>query len=153
MGPWYLVEIHSETGKLFHILIHHDPNTGEIVLKFAICIVFNIFRRMEGGRGRYLDYVLHFWCVESKRGNVKSSYLIEIHSEIGALFHILVNHGPNTGEIDLKSAVYIVYDIGKRIDDGQRPLSRRLLSRLGPWKQTRQCQTIVSNRNTQRNRW
>ena len=52
MGPWYLIEIHSETGKLFHILIHHDPNSGEIVvLKFAMCIVFNIFKRMWRGGG------------------------------------------------------------------------------------------------------
>ena len=62
---------------------------------------------MEGARGRYLDYFLHFRGLESKRGNVKPSYLIEIHSEIGTLFHILVHHGPNTGEIVMKFAVYI----------------------------------------------
>ena len=69
-------------------------------------------------RGRYLDYFLHFWGLGSKRGNVKPSYLIEIHSEIGTLFHILVHHGPNTGEIVMKFAVYI-YNICKRMDGGQ----------------------------------
>ena len=49
---------------------------------------------MEAGRGRYLDYFLHFRDLESKRGNVKPSYLIEIDSEIATLFHILVHHGP-----------------------------------------------------------
>ena len=65
----------------------------------------------RGARGRYLDYFLHFRGLESKRGNVKPSYLMEIHSEIGTLFHILVHHGPNTGEIVMKFAVYIVYNI------------------------------------------
>ena len=37
---------------------------------------------MNGAKGRYLDYLLHFRGLESKRGNVKPSYLIEIHSEI-----------------------------------------------------------------------
>ena len=92
----------------------------------------------RGARGRYLDYFLHFRGLESKRGNVKPSYLIEIHSEIGILFHILVHHGPNTGEIVMKFAVYIVDNICKRMEGGgQRPL----------------CQTIVFDRNTQRNRY
>ena len=82
----------------------------------------------RGTRGRYLDYFLHFRGLESKRGNVKPSYLIEIHSEIGILFHILVHHGPNTGEIVMKFAVYIVDDICKRMEGGQRPLSRLLLA-------------------------
>ena len=88
-------------------------------------------------RGRYLDYFLHFRGLESKRGNVKPSYLIEIHSEIATLFHILVHHGLNTGQIVMKFAVYIVYNIFKRMEGGQRPLSRLLLALLGPWKQTR----------------
>ena len=78
------------------------------------------------GRGRYFDYFVHFRGLESKRGNVKPSYLIEIHSEIGTLFHILDHHGPNTGEIVMKSAVYIVYNICKRMEGSQRPLSRLL---------------------------
>ena len=106
-------------------------------MKFAVYIVYNICKRMEGASGRYLDYFLHFWGLGSKRGNVKPSYLIEIHSEIGTLFHILVHHGPNTGEIVMKFAVYIVYNICKRMEGGQRPLSRQLLALLGPWKQTR----------------
>ena len=69
-------------------------------------------------RIRYLDYFLHSRGLESKRGNVKPSYLIEIHSEIGILFHILVHHGPNTGEIVMKSAVYIVDNIYKRMEGG-----------------------------------
>ena len=88
--PSYLIEIHSEIGTLFHILVHHAPNTGEIVMKSAVYIVYNICKRMEGTRGRYLDYFVHFRGLESKRGNVKPSYLIEIPSEIGTLFHILV---------------------------------------------------------------
>ena len=71
------------------------------------------------GRGRYFDYFVHFRGLESKRGNVKPSYLIEIHSEIGTfryIFHILVHHGPNTGEIVMKFAVYIVYNICKRME-------------------------------------
>ena len=67
-------------------------------------------------------------CLESKRGNVKPPYLTEIHSEIGTLFHILVHHGPNTGEIVIKFAVYIVYNICKRLEGGQGPLSRLLLA-------------------------
>ena len=89
-----------------------------------------------GAKGRYLDYFLLFRGLDSKRGNVKPSYLIEIYSEIGTLFHILVHHGPNTGEIVMKCAVYIVCDICKRMEGGQRPLSRLLLALLGPWKQT-----------------
>ena len=116
--PSYLIEIHSEIATLLHILVHHVPNTGQIVMKFAVYIVYNICQRMEGARGRYLYYFLHFKGLESKRGNVKPSYLIEIHSEIGTLFHILVHHGPNTGAIIMKCAVYIVYDICKRMEGG-----------------------------------
>ena len=83
---------------------------------------------MEGARGRYLDYLLHFWGLGSKSGNVKPSYLIEKHSEIGTLFHILVHQGPNTGEIVMKCAVHIVYDICQRMEGGQRPLSRLFLA-------------------------
>ena len=79
-------------------------------MKFAVNIVYNIRKQMKRVKGRYFDY-LHFWSLESKRGNVKPLYLIEIHSEIGTLFHILVHHGPNTGEIVKKFAVYIVYNI------------------------------------------
>ena len=82
----------------------------------------------RGARGRYLDYFLHFRGLENKRGNVKPSYLIEIHSEIGILLHILVHHGPNTGEIVMKFAVYMVDNICKRREGGQRPLSRLLLA-------------------------
>ena len=92
---------------------------------------------MEGAKGRYLDYFLHFRGLGSKRGNVKPSYLLEKHSEIGTLFHILVHHGPNIGEIVMKFAVYIVYNICKRMEGVQRPLTRLLLALLGPWKQTR----------------
>ena len=58
-----------------------------------------------GGRSHYLDYFLHFGSLGSKRGTVKPSYLIEIHSEIATLFHILVHHGPNAEEIVMKFAV------------------------------------------------
>ena len=124
-------EIHSEIGTLFHILVHHGPNTGEIIIKFAVNIVYNIRKQMKGVKGRYLDS-LHFWSLESKRGNVKPLYLIEIHSEIDTLFHILVHHGLNTGEIVKKFAVYIVYSICKRMEGGQGPLTRLLLALLGP---------------------
>ena len=134
--PSYLIEIHSEIGTLFHILVHHGPNTGEIIMKFAVNINYNICKQMKGVKGRYLDY-LHFGGLESKRGNVKPLYLIEIHSEIDTLFHILVHHGLNTGEIVMKFAAYIVYDICKRMEGGRKPLSRLLLAILGPWKQTR----------------
>ena len=55
-------------------------------MKSAVYIVYKICKRMEGARGRYLDYFVHFRGLESKRGNVKPSYLIEIHSEIGTFF-------------------------------------------------------------------
>ena len=90
-----------------------------------------------GGRSRYHDYFLHFCGLGSKRGNVKPLSLIEIHSEIGTLFHSLVHHGPNTGEVVMKFATYIVHNICKRMERDQRPLSRLLLALLGPWKQTR----------------
>ena len=41
---------------------------------------------MEGGQRPLTRPILHFGGLESKRGNVKPSYLIEIHSEIGTLF-------------------------------------------------------------------
>ena len=135
--PSYLMEIHSEIGTLFHILVHHDPNTGEIVMKCAVYIVYNISKRIVGGQRPLSWLLLALFGLGSKRGNVKPSYLMEIHSEIGTLFHILVHHGSNTGEIVMKCAVYIVYDICKRMEGGQRPLSRLLLALLGPWKQTR----------------
>ena len=100
-------------------------------MKFAVYIDYNICNRMEGARGRYRDHVLHFWGLGSKRGNVKPSYLIEIHSEIGTLFHILVHHGPNTGEIVMKFAVYLVYNIFKRMERAHMPLSRLLLVFFG----------------------
>ena len=92
-------------------------------MKFAVYIVYNICKQIEGIQGSLLDYFMQFWGLGSKRGNVKPSYLIEIHSEIGTLFHILVHHGPNTGEIFMQFAVYIVYNICKRMDGCQRPLS------------------------------
>ena len=122
-----LIEIHSTIGTLLHFLAHRCHNTGGIALKFAVCIVDNICKRMER----------HSWGLGSRPGNVKTSYLIEMHSEIGTLFPILVHHGPNTGEIIMKFAVYIAYNICKRMQAGQRPLSRLLLALLGPWKQTR----------------
>ena len=64
-------------------------------MKSAVYIVYKICKRMEGARGRYLDYFVHFRGLESKRGNVKPSYLIEIHSEIGTFFHI---SGPSQPE-------------------------------------------------------
>ena len=129
--PSYLIEIHNEIGTLFHILVHHGPNTGEIVMKFAVYIFYNICKRMEGGEGGWAEAVISttlctLGALKAKRGNVKPSYLIEIHSKIGTLFHILDHHGPNTGEIVMKSAVYIVYNICKRMEGGQRPLSRLL---------------------------
>ena len=92
---------------------------------------------MRGARGRYLDYFSHFWGLGSKRGNVKPSYLIEIHSEIGALFHILVHDDPNTGEIDMQFAVYIVYNICKQMEVGLEAVILTTSCVLGPWKQTR----------------
>ena len=89
-------------------------------------------KREEGRIGRYLDNFLHFGGFGSKRGNVKLSFLTGIHSEIGALFHILVHHGPNTGEIVLKLAVYIVFNVSKRMEWDQRPLLGLLLAFWGP---------------------
>ena len=133
-----LLEMHSEIGTLLHFLAHRGHNTGGIAIKFAVCIVYNICKRMERSQSRYLDCFLHFWGIGSRPGNVKPSYLIEMHSEIGTLFPILVHHGPNTGEIVMKFAAYIVYNICKRMGEGeQRPLSRLLLAFLGPSKQTR----------------
>ena len=105
-------------------------------MQFAVYIVYNICKRMEGGQWPLSRLLLAFWGLGSKRGNVKPSYLIEIHSEIGTLFHILVHHGPNTGEILMKFAVFIFF-MCKRIEGEQRPLSRLLLALLGPLKQTR----------------
>ena len=33
---------------MFHILAHHGPNKGEIVLQFAVYIVYDICKQMEG---------------------------------------------------------------------------------------------------------
>ena len=125
--PSYLIEIHSEIGTLFHILVHHGPNTSQIVMKFAVYIVCNICKRMVGDQRPLSWLLLHFLGLGSKRGNVKPSYLIEIHSEIGTLFHILVHHGPNTSQIVMKFYVYIVCNICKRMEGDQRPLSWLLL--------------------------
>ena len=97
-------------------------------MKFAVYIVYNICKRMEGGQRPLSRLLLALRGLKSKRGNVKPSYLIEIHSEIATLFHILVHHGPNTGQIVMKFAVYMVYNICKRLEGGQRPLSRLLLA-------------------------
>ena len=86
--PSFLTEIHSEIGALFHNLVHHGPNTGEIVLKLAVYIVLMFENEWSGTKVRHWDYFLHFGDLVSKRSNVKPSYLIEIHSEIGTLFHI-----------------------------------------------------------------
>ena len=99
-------------------------------------IACNIGKRMEGN-GRYLDYFLHLWGFGSERGNVKPSFLIEIHSEIGTLFLILVHHGPNTGQLALQVAVFLVCNIGKRMEGDQMLLSRLLLALLGPCRKTR----------------
>ena len=74
-----------------------------------------------------------------------------VHNGIGTLFHILVHHGPNTGEIVPKFALYIYiyidHNICKRMA-GARELSWLLPALLEPCKQTRWCQTFVFNRNT-----
>ena len=54
--PSYLIEIQSEIGTFIHILVHHGPNTGEIVVKLAVYIDFANCKRLDGARGRYLDY-------------------------------------------------------------------------------------------------
>ena len=64
-----------------------------------------------GGSCCYLDCFLQFRNIRSKRGNDKPPCLIEIHSEIGIMFYIAINHGPNTSEIVLKFALNIDYDI------------------------------------------
>ena len=135
--PSYLMEIHSEIATLFHTLVHHDPNTGEIVMKCAVYIVYNICKRIVGSQRPLSWLLLALFGLGSKRVNIKPSYLMEIHSEIGTLFHILVHHGPNTGQIVMKFAVYIIYNICKWMEGSQRPLSRLLLALFGPWKQTR----------------
>ena len=89
------------------------------------------------GEWRYFHYILHFYGLGNKRGNAKPSYLIEIHSEIGTLLHILVYHGPDTGELVLQFAVYKIYNISKRFKGTQRPLSSILPAICGPWGQTR----------------
>ena len=84
---------------------------------------------------------MHFRGLESKRGNVKPSYLIEIHSEIGTLFHILVHHDPNTGEIVMKFAVYIVYNICKRMEGGPEAVISTTSCTLGALK----ANAVMSN--------
>ena len=79
---------------------------------------------MEGASGRYFDCFLQFRSIGSKRGNVKPSCLIEIHCEIGTLLHFLAHRRNDTVWIPLEFAVYIVYNICKRMKVGQRPLSR-----------------------------
>ena len=101
-------------------------------MTFAVYIVYTICKRMEGPEAVISTTSCTLGAIESKRGNVKPTYLIELHSEIGTLFHILVHHGPNTGEIFMKFAVYIVYNICKRMEGGQRPLTRLLLALWGP---------------------
>ena len=113
--PSYLIEIHSEIATLFHILIHHGPNTGEIIMKFPVDIVYNICKEWRKSKAVILTTLCIFWSLESKRGNVKSLYLIEIHSEIVTLFHILVHCGPDTGEIVLK---FSVHNICTRLERG-----------------------------------
>ena len=80
-------------------------------------------------------------AIESKRGNVKPTYLIELHSEIGTLFHILVHHGPNTGEIVMKFAVYIVYNICKRMEGGPEAVNSTTSCTLGALK----ANAVMSN--------
>ena len=132
-----LIEMQSEIGTSFHILVHHGPNTGEPDLKFAVFIVCNIGKRMDVGQSPLSRLLFALLSFGSIRGNIKSSYSIEIHSEIVTLLHIHVHHGPNAGKIVMKFVVYIVYNISKRMDSSQMPLSRLLLALLEPWKQTR----------------
>ena len=87
---------------------------------------------MEGACDHYFDYILQFRNIGSNRGNVKQPCLIEIHSEIGTLLHFLAHRHHNTGGIALRFAVCIVYNICKRMERSQRPLSRLLLALLGP---------------------
>ena len=131
--PSYLIEIHSEIATLFQMPVHYGPNTGPIVVKFAAYIVYNICKRIVSGQMLLSWLLLALFGLGSKRGNVKPSYLMEIHSEIGTLFYTLVHHGPNTGQIVMKCAVYIVYDICKWMEGNKRPLSRLLLALLSPW--------------------
>ena len=94
--PSYLIELPSEIGAFFHILVHHGPNTGKIVLKFASYIVYNICKRMEENQTPLSRLLFALWgTFGDKRGNINPSYLIDIQSEIGTLFHILIHHGPN----------------------------------------------------------
>ena len=72
-------------------------------------------KEWKGSSGRYIDCFMQFRNIVSKRCIAKQSYAIEIHSEIVALFHILVPHDPNTGENVLKYAVYIFDNNCKRM--------------------------------------
>ena len=94
--PLYLMEIKSTTATFPHFLVHHGLNTSGIALTFAVYIVYNICKRMEGagGRGRYRDCFLQFRSIGSKCGNVnKPPYLVEIKITIGTLLHFLDDHG------------------------------------------------------------
>ena len=119
---------------MFHILVHHGPNTGDLGLKSAVYIVYDIGTRIDDGGNVKLSYLIEIHSEIG--GNVKPSYLIEIHSAIGTLFHILVHQGPNTGEIVLKVAVSIVDNIGKRMEWDRTLLSRLLLALVRSWNQT-----------------
>ena len=97
---------------------------------------------MNGERLVFPNYFMHFLVLGSKRGIVKPSYLVEKHSEIGTLLHILAHYALNTGEIVLKFAVYIVYNICKQMDGlvvggvGEGRYFYYIFHIFRPWKQT-----------------
>ena len=55
--PSYLIEIHRKIGCLLHILVHPDSKLGHIILKLAVCIVYNIWQGIDGDQ-RPLSYLL-----------------------------------------------------------------------------------------------
>ena len=61
--PPYLIETHNDIGIFLHFLAHHGPQTGEIALQFAVYIFYNICKRMDGARGRYLERFMQFWGI------------------------------------------------------------------------------------------
>ena len=50
MSNYRIIYVHSKIGTSLHHLVHHGPNAGEIVLKFAVYIVYNICNRKIGAR-------------------------------------------------------------------------------------------------------
>ena len=65
------IEMHTESGTLLHILVHHYPKSGQIVMQFYVYIYIGyIFQGNGGGRGHYLDCCLQFWSFWEKHSNV-----------------------------------------------------------------------------------